>query len=200
MNLSIIIPTLGRDTLLRTWESIYPQLEDGDRVWMIADGMPAYTKCRQIHGYRHEPVVVCCETQPEMAKQPGGSQRNAFLNCGGRYGGDYLLWIDDDDVYLPGALAVIRGALAVNPGVPHLFRMKQPWGLVWADGSEGLLIEGNVGTPMIVAPNIPEKLGRFGNRYEGDFDFIQQTVSLHGGEVIWRPEVIVECRPKEASK
>ena len=51
MNLSIIMPTLGRDTLLRTWESVYPQLEDGDRVWMIADGAAAYTKCRQIHSH-----------------------------------------------------------------------------------------------------------------------------------------------------
>jgi len=58
-----------------------------------------------------------------------------------------------------------------------------------------MLIQGNVGAPCIVTPHVPGLLGTWGDRYEGDFDFIKSTMDLWGGEPDWRDDVIAICRP-----
>lgn len=110
--------------------------------------------------------------------------------------GDYLLFMDDDDVYLPGSLDAVRSALRENPGRPHLFSM-------WRDANYGdqlpraeVVQMGNVSTQMAVFPNDPAKLGAWGTRYEGDYDFIRSTLDKYPpGAVVFRPEVIACLRP-----
>lgn len=110
--------------------------------------------------------------------------------------GDYLMFMDDDDLYLPGAFAAVRAALAAAPGRPHLFGMRR--GAPFHDVlplREDVAI-GNVSTQMIVAPNDPARLGTWGTRYEGDYDFISSTLALYPPDaVVWRPEVIAVWRP-----
>lgn len=114
--------------------------------------------------------------------------------------GDYLLWMDDDDIYTPGALAAIRAALKENPGRPHLFRMRRAGGINDALPRVRAVRVGEVSTQMFCAPNDPAKLGAWGKRYEGDFDFISSTLAHYPPDaMVWRQEVIAVWRPGAAT-
>src|SRR5262249_48456121 len=113
--------------------------------------------------------------------------------------GDYLVFGDDDDAFFPDTRKAIVAAARIDPGRPLMFRMIDPNGaIVWVDEKIRM---GNHGTPMFVVPNDPKKRGRFGNRYEGDFDFVQSTLAKYTnndytGEsmVVWDKTIIYGCR------
>lgn len=109
--------------------------------------------------------------------------------------GDYLLWMDDDDAYLPGALAAVRAAAAEHPGRPLIFRMRRgdPFHDTLPAARE--VREGQVSTQMIVCPNDPTRLGTWGSRYEGDYDFIASTLAHYSAGPVWRDETICVWRP-----
>ena len=110
--------------------------------------------------------------------------------------GTHLAFMDDDDEYPPGAVALMRNAAA---DVPVIFRMDHyAHGILWRDR---VLEFGNVSTQMYVVPNVPEKLGTWEPHIPGlpepggDYTFIASTVSKMGGRV-WREEVIAVLRPE----
>jgi hypothetical protein len=151
--ISYIVPTIGRDTLQRAIDSI--ELQHGDEILINQPSVPYNT-----WGY---------------------TERNELLpyaRCA------WLAFIDDDDYFLPGYRAHMTDAMRSLPGardVPIIFKMRFAGGKeVWKDDVRDPnrpdrpdLMCGNVGTPMLLMPNIPWMLGRFNEkRYEGDFDFI----------------------------
>jgi hypothetical protein len=118
----------------------------------------------------------------------GHAARNRMMP---RAAGDFLLFMDDDDVYCEGALDVIRSA-ARQPDRVHMFRMcYAAGGMLWQTETVEC---GNVSTQMVVVPNKPGQIGHWGNRYEGDFDFIKSTCRLQG-EPVWHEDVIALVRP-----
>jgi hypothetical protein len=58
---------------------------------------------------------------------------------------------------------------------------------------------GNVGTPMFVTPNDDRLASWLGapNEYCADHWFISNTIANHGGAVVWREEVICQCRMQQ---
>src|SRR6185503_20920621 len=124
----------------------------------------------------------------------GHSVRNLVLP---RLVGDYVMALDDDDEMAPGAISVVRKALSATPSKCHMFRMQWAGGLLWKDRE---LLHENVGTPMFVHPN-DGKFGKYAPVRGGDCQFAQETVSLHGGELVWREEIVCHVRPRSwASK
>lgn len=107
--------------------------------------------------------------------------------------GDWLLFCDDDDVFLPGALDAVRAALVDNPDTPHLFKMRRvrQQDELWAVQD---VREGNVGTPMIVTPRYDDlpKWEDGQMSYTADHRFIKRVTDAHG--VVWRSEVICLVR------
>jgi glycosyltransferase involved in cell wall biosynthesis len=107
--------------------------------------------------------------------------------------GDALLFIDDDDAYVEGALDVVRARFAEVPDRVHVFRMR------YADGRELWQLPevacGNVSTQMVIAPRSVGLLGQWGSRYEGDFDFIAATCWLLG-QPLFHEDVIALVRPE----
>ena len=104
--------------------------------------------------------------------------------------GDWLMFMDDDDEYVPGAFQIVRDTLALNPGRPHLFCMETAEGrILW---HEREVRDGNVSTQMIVVPNVA--LPPWGDRYAGDLDFIEGAV-VTLGRPIWCERVIARLRP-----
>lgn len=166
-SLSIIVASSGRPTLQRTLESITQQLRPGDEL-----------------------LVDVNQDAPW-----GHAARNRLMP---RACGDALAFIDDDDIYLPRALEIIRASVALNGTNAHFFKMRYglstpvPGAEVWTQTE---LIEGQVSTCTIVVPNIPQKLGVWGSRYAGDFDFAASTVALHDLPPIWHEQTIAEYRP-----
>jgi hypothetical protein len=101
--------------------------------------------------------------------------------------GQYIAHIDDDDTYVPGTRALMQDAIERAPGKPILFRMQYPSGhTLWQDP---VIVCGNVGTPMFLIPNQPEKLGTWGSFVGGDCAFLEGS-KWAAEEYVWRPEVI----------
>lgn len=115
----------------------------------------------------------------------GNPQRNEGID---RAQGDYLAFIDDDDIYLEGHRQIMEQAIATHPGKAFLFKMRYPSGYTLWD--EPILEPGNVGSPMILCPNTEEFISDWpGKRNMADFLFINHWPK---DRIIWRKEVIAQ--------
>ena len=123
----------------------------------------------------------------------GNSQREFACNL---VHGDYVVFQDDDDVFLPDAFVKIRKAIAQEPGVPgFLFKVIAPWGeTVWSD--EGIIEQGNVCTIQMVLKTPRDRAWpRWPRRQGGNIPYLKAFIETHG-PVSWRDEIISECRPR----
>ncbi len=189
---SVILPTIGRPTLARTLTSL--RVQDwiyGDEVILAADGPCPFAK-RLWKQFKMPGHYIESETR---LGEWGHGLRNELLEQNVAKG-NYLLALDDDDIFSANAIATIRKAVVEAPGRPHIFRMRTiEHGVLWKTPE---LTPMNVGTPMFVFPNHPKKLGRYALRYGGDLDFAQQTAAFYPPEALtWRPEIICVVRPHE---
>jgi hypothetical protein len=115
--------------------------------------------------------------------------------------------LDDDDVATFGALDMIRSACGSGAAPWYVFRMRG------GDGSHfpglvvptmgDVILQGNVGTPMIVFPSRCESRfgvnatdGEHGSGYFGDY-LMAASLQLELGDPGWRSEVVCEVRPAE---
>lgn len=167
--ISFIVPTIGRKSLAVTLRSI--ELASDDEVLVVGSDVNI-----------DHPQVRCIRCAP--GKDWGAVERN-YVSPMAR--GEYLAHIDDDDQYVPGARALMEDATRTTPDRPVLFRMQYPNGItLW---SEPKVRCGNVGTPMMLIPNVPEKFGTWGSFVGGDCHFLE-TMGWREEEIVWRPEII----------
>lgn len=203
--ISIIIPTTATPerlvTLERTLGSIAPQAEPGDEVVIVvdtADGREAGARASAwLGGNPTGAALVRLYTPPAERHTWGHQQINHGIAVARR---GWLAFQDDDDIYLPGALdavrAAIRGLLAVPR--PLLFRFistHRETGektVVWR---RTRIERGNVGGHSIVTPKLTERLGHWGYAYDGDYDFIRETVDRWKGDVQWHRDILTLTRP-----
>lgn len=180
VRLSLILATSGRVDLALAVHAAKRQMVEGDELLIVGGGSWAEAVAFWA-GARHVPHA------------PGGDWGNTERNTAMPLAtGTHLLFIDDDDALTPGALAAIRAAVAEAPARCHVFRMITPEGLVLP--LRPVVAQGNLGTPMFVAPNVPEKLGRWSARYEGDFDYIVSTLAYYPDGPVWHHPITYACR------
>jgi glycosyltransferase involved in cell wall biosynthesis len=186
--ISLVIATIGRPTLARALRSVRVQdWRPQDEILLVGDGpQPVASELWDQFRLPGRFVEV-----PGPNKDWGHTPRNLVVPLAR---GAYLMALDDDDEMTPDAVAVVRKALAETPNRPHLFRMSgvPTVGTVWKVKE---IREGNVGTPMLVCPNDPARLGRYAPRYGGDFDFIRDTCAFYPEGPVWHQTVICRVRP-----
>src|SRR6266496_4116332 len=104
MSLSIIIPTIGRPSLRRTLLSLMPQCTQQDQIIVVADGdQPnGHTFCLEARAQFLNVHIEYHETEP--LHNWGHHQRQHGLTMATEA---HIMSIDDDDIYVPGALDVI---------------------------------------------------------------------------------------------
>ena len=121
----------------------------------------------------------------------GDTPRNETMH---RAAGSHLLFMDDDDVYVPGAFAKMRHFADENPGRIGIFRIEYTTGPKRWRVPE--LKNRNVSTQILLVPNVPGKLGVWEHRgtIHGDYTFIEETARLQG-EPVFVDEVTVRVRP-----
>ncbi len=177
MDLTVIIPTKGRATLKDTLASIPP----GPEVIVVADGEEVEAQVAEdCKG------VTLLQTGPSAIGHP---QRNWGMEHATR---SWLSFMDDDDVYTPEAFPAFQKHIDHSPrGYPVIFKMRFEDGVELWNGQA--VSEGNVGTPMILCRNVPEKLGVWKPQRCGDYHFISHTVSLCEG-VVWDETVVADIR------
>lgn len=167
--ITFLVATVGRPSLLKTLQSIetYP----GDEILMVSNG------------YRvGDPRVSYFDCTP--GNDWGHTERNIGMR---QAKGDYIAHIDDDDIFAPGTRWAMEAATLEHPRQPVLFRMKFPNGItLWQDQE---IRCGNVGTPMFLTPNQPEKFGTWGSFVGGDCHFLE-TSKWAPEEYIWRREIV----------
>ncbi len=182
VTLSIVIPTLGRDTLERTLDSC----ADADEVIVVLDMAGGET-------------VIPCQT-PSNVRTVAGHFGVRGGHAGRAHGvqyatGTHLAFMDDDDMYAPGAIDVMRDAACE---LPVIFRIDHYLhGVLWRTRDISF---GNVSTQMYLVPNQPSLFGAWTPirpdwpQPGGDCTFIQETVANFGG-VEWREEIVAVLRP-----
>lgn len=180
--LTILIPTVGRNTLERTLRSVRKQLREEDEIILVADG---------VKGIEAKGVTLI--ELDENHNDWGHTPRNLILPT---ITSGYVVHFDDDDTLANDALKHVRQAIARHNGDLFLFQMRREDGSLIPDGNE--LRCGNVGTPMFVHPAGID-LGKFGEGvYAGDCEFITQTVERNPQrELRWIPQVICNIRHEE---
>ena len=192
--LSLVVPTHREDRpLKRCLDSVSDQLCKGDEVIVVGDtcdgSLPAVEALVQSYGPRYRYVA-----HDAGLHDWGHSQ----LNCGIALAqGDYIHCQDDDDVWTPAALATFRRWVQrlTAPG-PILFRFRSYLGpIFWV--SPGLFARNWIGGHCLLAPNDEHRLGQWGAAYNGDYDYVEQTVNYYGGptQVVWSADIIAVARP-----
>jgi len=171
---SVVIPSIGRDTLQRAVDSA---------------------------SWAHE-VIVVFDAPTTPADRPSGAtvlacgpsnhwgaeQRRLGID---RATGTHLAFMDDDDEYTTCAADVVPRALAARPGRVHIFGMRKGQHVY---GGRGCVYDGGVGSPMFVVPN-DGALGEWTTRRQGDFDFIRSTLARRRRRACFHDDVIAEIRP-----
>lgn len=110
--------------------------------------------------------------------------------------GDYIHCNDDDDVWTPDAVALMRRGVSVYSGFALLFRFHSYFGLDFWDMA-GHFERNYIGGHCLVTPNMPDKVGSWTCDYTGDFDYVESTVEAFGGvqKAIWINEFVARARP-----
>ncbi len=167
--ITYIVPTLGRPSLITTLNSI--ECWPGDEILIVSNGFRVKDPRARF--------VDC---------PPGGDWGHTERNFATPHAkGDYIAHIDDDDIYAHGTRALMEDAMTRNFGHPIMFRMRFPNGItLWREPE---IKCGNVGTPMFLLPNEPEKFGTWKSFLGGDCAFLE-TSGWKPEEYVWRPEVI----------
>lgn len=186
--LSVVVPTPDGGFLDALFESVRPQLREGDEMIVVGD-----THSASLDEVREQ---VLSEGHRWLELDAG---RHAWGHPQVNYGiqeatGDYLVFIDDDDLFPGDALTNIRRAVRHLPEPrPLMFRFRsQRYGTLW---QEKVIQVGGIGGHEFVVPNIPEQLGEWSDAYEGDFHFIVSTLEKWPDDaLIWRPEIIALAR------
>jgi glycosyltransferase involved in cell wall biosynthesis len=183
VTVSIMIPTISRPSLLDLVGDLLGQLANDDEIIVIGDGpQPQARAMMEGRDWR----IRYFEFGPTRCW--GHPQRNVGMSLADK---DYILSLDDDDRVQPDYLSSVRQAAAECPARPLIFRMYHKAGILWQDTR---LEMANVSTQMFAVPNVKGRLGRWGRRYEGDLDFIKETLAFHPDKeeaAVWRTEVTV---------
>lgn len=197
-SLAVIIPTVGRASLADALRSL-EGLEPGDQVIVVGDGPQG--QAEQIFFRQRRDGWLYLEVSVDPPSSYGNAQRDAAMAIATT---DWLCFLDDDDVYTPGALATVRQSVAAQPGRPHIFRMRfgpghHAHGLVLWQQPE--VWASNIGTPMVVLPNRRyetswmqhDRPGRQG--WTSDFGFLSGAIA-EAGDPVWRREIVATVRPR----
>ncbi len=192
--LSVVIPTIGRDTLERTLHSLHKQPESaGVEVLVVADTFGGYSypliNARELveaegDCWLEHDAGVHCVGQP---------QRTAGMTAAAA---PWVWFSQDDDIAAVDSLACIEAAIDAQPRPrPIFFRLLAHWReLIWRTPTLAL---GNIDADCLVFPRHIAQRCQWGLRYEGDFDVACQAFNFSGGDVGWVDQVVSIARPDE---
>lgn len=190
----IITPTIGRPSLRQTLEST-DSLSIRDMWLVISDGHNPHAKSIWEDV---SPVHSIYVEHTEVKGDYGNRLRDICMTMAPTQ--NYFIFLDDDDVFMPGALDIIRREIALYSPLPIMFRMRNGNGeILWRTRD---ITPGNVGGSMFCCPNKPDFLGVWANGagHRSDYEFIRGTLMKYSPDwhkqLAWSGDIIIECRPE----
>jgi glycosyltransferase involved in cell wall biosynthesis len=200
-NLSIIIPTCGRETLNRTLRSVQNAgIDPNDEVIVVGDG-PQPVADRICRVYRERVGLPVVYMDGPTTHGFGGAQRNLGMIAATR---EHLMFMDDDDEYVEGVFPHVRKVIQENLGKPIIAKMRhRTVGVIWINK---IIQVGNIGTQMLIVPNVKERLAQWPDNYIAEVAFIEGVVekcTKNGIPIFWWDHLIAihhkcpdaPCRP-----
>jgi hypothetical protein len=189
--LSVVIPTIGRDTLEQTIASLDAQPESaGLEVLVVADTFGGLTPRLE-----HARDLVKASRHHWLEYDAGfhmvGQPQRTF---GARLASAPWVWFSqDDNIAAEDSLAAIEMVCDnERKQRPLFFRFRSPWGeLLWREPHLAL---GNIDADCLVFPRTIAQDVHWGLRYEGDYDAAQAAYELAQGDVAWVDEIISIAR------
>lgn len=192
-SVSVFITTLGRPTLTDMLNSLVDELHDVDYLYIGIDGREHFDKVNNILQPFYSRFK--CTIIPLYLQYNLGSWGHKLINqFKDTLKGDYIMFADDDDIYIKGSFEKIRRVMnIINKDRVALFKFYNNYAtkdVVWKDP---VLRVGNVGKVSGLIPNVPDKLGELGYHYEGDFEFYKNCKIPH----IFCDEIIYCVKPRQ---
>jgi len=195
-SLTICVPTMGRETLVDTLESIKRQaLQPTDQVLIVLDTFVAQTQIPRVQALVESYGFTFVAHNGGYAFQ-GNPQFNRAMELAT---GDYFCGLGDDDVYVDGAIARLRKKLGSGRAV--LFQFYSPGFMSGLFGMRFLLWHdrdvrvANLSGCCMAAPReslVPVSDER---RCEVDYEWIRDTVAKTGQKPIWMKDCLVIAQP-----
>ena len=185
----LLIATMGRKTLIQMLDSIVPQMEESDFITVVYDNKDTGDTFETVKNMKTRcKLNVIMNNETYDVNYPQHSIRNKYNDLEG----DFIFHGDDDDIYTPNAMIYIRKYVC-NPTTLYLFN------LYFKDMKtetfyKNKLEISHISTPSGIIPKEINKLGIWGNRYEGDFDFYK-SIEDKVYRVQYQDEVIYIIRP-----
>lgn len=169
--------TSGQPTISRAINSVLPQLKDGDEFLIVGDGTFNVEFWESLPKH---PAIRTWET--EFTGFWGNHQRNEAIK---QARGDFIIFLDDDDWYLPKALDSIREVCARAPETVHTFAVQGHTGVVKTATYGFPMMNIPIGNGMVAIPNIAGKIAEYPtdtHDHGGDSDslMIRSTIELLG--------------------
>lgn len=191
---TVVVPTLGRDTLWTTLDSIASHSELCEII-IVADSFEmSDEKLTEIEDVANQYEAEYYEVN--AGHHDWGSPQ---LQLGYKKAkGLYILNCGDDDIYEPYAFETIKYVLDMNfEVVPMMFRTVLHPSPV--RGNEvpvvlwhlPALINKNITGQCLLLPNDQSKIGSWSDLV--DYGFICTSIDKWDGKIVWRPEVISQC-------
>lgn len=191
--LSVVIPTIGRDTLADTILSYSAQVAETDdvEVLVVGDSNGGVTDRLVWAEHLCEDLGARYINYAGDLRMVGQPQRNAGQRLAH---GDWIAFSQDDNVSDKHALEAIAAAVAQQDHPrPMFFRWLAPWReLIWR---VPVLELTNIDADCLVIPRRLAGSVTWGMRYQGDFDACHSAMLAADGDVAWRQEVISIARP-----
>lgn len=190
----VIIPTVNRAQLRTAVASVFDQLEPGDMLWTIHDGVGMFAQAHEVSQRSDGQADVRVSVRERLGRW-GLPQRNVALAelAAERFPG-YAWTIGDDDAATPAAVAHIRAAIRERPGRAFCFQWRtyrDGWHTRPYNPATMLYGPGQLDAGCLVAP--VGCAARFGLTYEGDYDFALALDAEVGLEYV--PFPVVTLRP-----
>jgi GT2 family glycosyltransferase len=186
--LSVVLPTIGRPSLRAALRSLAGQdWRKGDELIVVADDNTGAVRAA-VALFPGVPAVLL--RTPRRLGGYGGPARNLGM---ARCSGDWIAFLDDDDVMTADSFRAIRYIAGQMPQRrPLLFKVNgTARGTVW---DKPVFAAGNLTTSGIVVPNEPGLLPQWDVQYDCDARFLRELCDRYGRNPVFRPEVLASYR------
>lgn len=195
-SIGVFIPTIGRPELKNMLLSLKDQLKGNDTIYIAIDGKQYRPQVTEIINSIDFKCNVVIFNVPKQLGNYGYSIREKYhkeLNT------DYIMFGDDDDIYLPDAISKIRKQIDKMQGLTlFFFRIWFRFDLKTAYWQFPRVEIGNSSMQNCVIPNITELLPSFGTNYNADTFYnvqLAENFEMAGLNVKFVDEFIYAMRP-----
>jgi len=189
----LLIVTMGRKTLIQMLNSIIPQMGMNDFITVVYDNQDIGNTFETVKNMKTQcKLKVIMNNESYDIEAPQHAIRNKYNDLKG----DFIFHGDDDDIYMPNAMEHIRNYVC-NPTTLYFFNLyfKIDNKHIKTETFYKNKIEINhISTQSGIIPKKINKLGIWGDRYEGDYDFYK-SIEDKVYRTQYQKEIIYKMRP-----